>query len=55
MTKKKLELTQQVIELNTQDANKMSAKYYDRTATDRQFVKGKNAWLYDSSTKKSKI
>jgi hypothetical protein len=54
MTKKKLELTQKVIELNTQEANKISAKYYDRTAMGRQFVKGENAWLCDTSTKKGK-
>jgi hypothetical protein len=40
MTKKKLELTQKVIELNIADANKISAKYYDRSASDRTFEKG---------------
>jgi hypothetical protein len=42
MTKKKLELTQKVIELNMADANRISKKYYDRTATDRQFKKGES-------------
>jgi hypothetical protein len=39
MTKKKLELTQRVIDLNMADANKISAKFYDRTAIDRTFKK----------------
>jgi hypothetical protein len=52
MTKKKLELTQRVIDLNMADANKISAKFYDRTAIDRTFEKGERAWLYDATTKK---
>jgi hypothetical protein len=55
MTKKKLELTQKIIELKMADANRISKKYYDRTATDRQFKKGESVWLYDSGTRKGKI
>jgi hypothetical protein len=52
MTKKKLELTQRVIDLNMADANKISAKYYDRTAVNRTFKKGERVWLHDTTTKK---